>query len=71
MKDNINFGLGFLAGAMFTMIFWPFIFIWVTGGLWNAQRVYTWSGTSRRRKKILSAGEASIQRPTEENSNTL
>lgn len=31
MKDKIEFGMGFFAGALFMMIFWPFIFIWVLG----------------------------------------
>lgn len=29
---NIEFALGFITGALATMIVYPFIFIWVMGG---------------------------------------
>ena len=31
MNDKIEFGLGFMTGALTMMVFWPIIFIWVLG----------------------------------------
>lgn len=31
MDDRIEFGLGFIAGALIMIAVWPFIFIWVMG----------------------------------------
>jgi hypothetical protein len=33
MKDKFDFALGFMLGVMLTMVFYPFIFIWVLEGL--------------------------------------